>query len=59
MAFTIPSNGVIQQLWNDRNLKRLTQIENDSIRFAREDYRTVSTERGPVRGYEAGGARRL
>lgn len=59
MAFTIPSNSVVQQLWNDRNFKRLRQLESDSDRFAREDYRTVSTERGPVRGYESGRGRGL
>lgn len=54
MAFTIPSNSVVQALWNTRNFTRLAQLEADSDRFAREDYRTVSTERGPVRGYEGG-----
>lgn len=58
MAFTIPSNAVIQQLWNERNFKRLGQIESDSIRLAREDCRTVGTERGPVRGYEGGPGRK-
>jgi hypothetical protein len=57
MAFTIPSNAVIARLWDERNFTRLQQIENDSIRFAAEDYRTVSTERGPVRGYEGGRGR--
>lgn len=60
MAFAIPSNGAIQALMHlaDRGdldaKKRLAQLEADSLRFEQEDYRTVSTERGPVRGYSSG-----
>lgn len=65
MAFTIPSNAAIQTLMDDAARgdpaakKRLQQLEDDSLRFDQEDYRTVSTERGPVRGYQGGGPRRL
>lgn len=64
MAFAIPSNSAIHTLLEDAARgdagakHRLQQIEDDGIRFDQEDYRTVSTERGPVRGYQ-GGARRL
>lgn len=64
MAFAIPSNGAIQVLVDaaargDADAKkRLQQLEDDSLRFDQEDHRTVSSERGPVRGYP-GGARRF
>lgn len=56
MAFAIPSNSVIQTLMleaargNAAAKKRLQELEDDSLRFDQEDYRTVSTDRGPVRG---------
>lgn len=56
MATIVPSNAAVAALWSTRNFIRLRQLEVDSERRAREDYRTVSTERGPVRGYESGGS---
>lgn len=56
MAFAIPSNAAIQTLVDAAARgdvaakKRLQQLEDDSRRLDQEDYRTVSTERGPVRG---------
>jgi hypothetical protein len=64
MAFAIPSNSAVDTLMRlaDKGdleaKKRLAQLEADSARFDLEDYRTVNTDRGPVRGYEGGGARR-
>jgi len=60
MAFAIPSNSAIDTLMREAARgdpdakKRLEQLEADSIKFDQEDYRTVSTERGPVRGYSGG-----
>lgn len=39
----------------ERRLKLLAMSERSDL----EDYRTVSTERGPVRGYEGGPRRGL
>lgn len=64
MAFVIPSNAAVDTLLRlaDRGdpaaKKRIAQLEADATRFDLEDYRTVATDRGPVRGY-SGGARRL
>jgi hypothetical protein len=52
MATIVPSNAVVAMLWSTRNFKRLRELEVDGDRRDLEDYRTVSTERGPVRGYE-------
>lgn len=52
MATIVPSNAAVAALWRNRNFKRLAELEADSERRLREDYRTVSTERGPVKGYE-------
>lgn len=52
MATIVPSNAVIAMLWSTRNFTRLRQLEEDDERRRREDYRTVNTDRGPVRGYE-------
>lgn len=62
MATAIPSNSAISTLFNTRKSdptaqRRLEQLNEDSLRFDREDYRTVGTDRGPVRGL-GGGARR-
>ena len=63
MATAIPSNSAIDTLMraaargNPDAQRRLDQLEADGLRFDQEDYRTVSTDRGPVRGL--GGARRL
>lgn len=40
-------------LWVD-NATRRRQLEDDNRRLQLEDYRTVSDERGPVRGYPGG-----
>lgn len=56
MATAIPSNSAIQTLiteaaQGDPAAKlRLQQLEDDNLRLQLEDYRTVSTDRGPVRG---------
>lgn len=52
MATTVPSNAVIAMLWSTRNFTRLAQLEADNERKQREDYRTINTDRGPVKGYE-------
>lgn len=52
MATIVPSNAAVDALWRSGNFTRLRQLEADDDRRRREDYRTVSTERGPVRGYE-------
>lgn len=60
MAFAIPSNSAIQALMHAAERgdqaakKRLQQLEDDSRRLELEDWRTVSTDRGPVRGYPGG-----
>lgn len=58
MAPVYPSNAAVAALWSTRNFFKLQQLEDMSIRHDREDYRTVNTDRGPVKGYESGGARR-
>lgn len=63
MAFAIPSNQAIANLFATRKTdpaaqKRLEQIDADGTRFDQEDYRTVSTDRGPVRGLGGGRLRR-
>lgn len=56
MATSIPGNAAIHTLLeeaargNAAAKARLLQLEGDSLRLDREDYRTVSTDRGPVRG---------
>lgn len=61
MAFAIPSNSVIDTLiraaakGDPTAQKRLDELEADSLKLDQEDYRTVSTERGPVRGYNGSG----
>ncbi len=63
MAFAIPGNAFINTLMDDRknpaSLAALEAIDNNGRRFDAEDYRTVSTDRGPVRGMVGGGGRRL
>ena len=64
MAFAIPSNSVIDTLMRlaargDKAAQaRLDQLEADSLKLDLEDYRTVGTDRGPVRGY-GGGRKKL
>lgn len=58
MAPVYPSNAAVAALWSTRNFAKLQQLEDMSVRHDREDYRTVNTDRGPVKGYEIGGARR-
>ena len=62
MAFVIPSNGWINVLMDNRKdpeaAKALQAIVDNGARFDAEDYRTVNTDRGPVRGYNGGGRRR-
>lgn len=56
MAFAIPSNASVDTLMrladkgDPEAKRRLLELEADSQRFDQEDYRTVSTERGPVSG---------
>lgn len=52
MATTVPSNAAVDALWRTGNFKRLRELEQDNERKAREDYRTINTDRGPVKGYE-------
>jgi hypothetical protein len=65
MAVSISSNAAIDSLMRRADKgdpdaqKRLDQIAEAGVQFDQEDYRTVSTERGPVRGYPGGAARRL
>jgi hypothetical protein len=54
MATTIPSTAAIARMWAERNFTRLRQIEDDNNRLQLEDYRTISTDRGPVKGYSGG-----
>lgn len=60
MAFAIPGNGFIDALMNDRknpaSLKALQAIVDNGDRLDAEDYRTVNTDRGPVRGMPGGRA---
>lgn len=61
MATCIPSNSAVDTLLRVRSnagRARYLQLEDDNLRFATEDYRVISTDRGPVRGM-GGGSRRL
>lgn len=55
MATCIPSDAAIARMWQERNFTRLQQLEDDNNRHRdAEDYRTVNTDRGPVKGYSGG-----
>jgi hypothetical protein len=50
MATAIPPTSAINAMFKAKNFTRLAQLEADSQRHDREDFRTVNTDRGPVRG---------
>lgn len=54
MAFALPANGYLEVLFNTRrnpeSALALAHLVDNSRRLDAEDYRTVNTDRGPVRG---------
>jgi len=53
MASAIPPPANINLLFAHR--ERLRQVEDDNLRLQLEDYRTINSDRGPVRGHGGGG----
>lgn len=50
MATVVPPNRAVDLALRTNNTARIAQLEGDQRRRDAEDYRTVSTDRGPVRG---------
>jgi hypothetical protein len=59
MAVAIPDNNSINLMFATRDRQRIRQLFELEVEIDSEDYRTVSTDRGPVRGYGGGRAPRL
>jgi hypothetical protein len=62
MATCFPGNAFVEAMFQRRrepaNARRLQQLYDQGEALDMEDYRTVGTDRGPVRGF-VGGSRRL
>jgi hypothetical protein len=57
MAVVIPSNNAIDLMFATRDRAQIRRLFDLEAEIDSEDYRTVNTDRGPVRGW-GGGARR-